>query len=131
MEIIPLITRRTIKQKVNIERLTTIAKEAAEQSGRGIVPAIKAPVPFANVEKSELEKKTTIFFHTNESARTLDEITSSQGELNIFIGPEGGWDETEVKFAMAHNFYLASLGKLILRAETAAIIASYLAVHLS
>ena len=51
------------------------------------------------------------------------------GDLNIFIGPEGGWSEKELEQAKMHNLKIKSLGARILRAETAAIISSFLVTY--
>jgi 16S rRNA (uracil1498-N3)-methyltransferase len=159
--IVPLITARTIKTRLNLERLNKIIIEASEQSGRVTIPEISEPIKF---EKAVMEAKgTNYFFHTDEdlsngSEGTLSEMawepsfakaTEGQGapvrrnlseggstyfsessvELNLWIGPEGGWTDEEVKLAKENGFKIASLGPLTLRAETAAIISAYLAVN--
>jgi len=67
------------------------------------------------------------FFHKDAQRFNPKEI---QGKIlqrvGIFIGPEGGWLDAELELAKERNFYIRSLGKLTLRAETAAIIASYI-----
>lgn len=126
--IIPLITKRTIRQKVNINRLKTIAKEAAEQSGRGVIPSIVEPTRFDSLVVEKNKSLLRLFYHTQEYIDTPKK--SDLSDINIFIGPEGGWDTSEVDLAKKFNFQFATLGKLTLRAETAAIVASYFAIHI-
>lgn len=126
-EIVPLVTKRTVKQNIKSSRLKKIIHEAAEQSGRGIVPALKKPIAFNAIQKTATNA-ANVFLHT-EQADKPPTIFPNSSALNIFIGPEGGWDESEILFAKSCGFQSATLGKLTLRAETAAIVASYLAVH--
>lgn len=123
-EIIPLITERTVKTGLNMERLRKIIREAAEQSGRGLVPRLHQAMEFKMVmDHAKLNDKNILF--DLSSTEKMTEATN----VGIFIGPEGGFSTSELEFAKEHNFIIASLGKLTLRAETAAIIASYLAGH--
>jgi 16S rRNA (uracil1498-N3)-methyltransferase len=119
-KIIPIITARTVKTGLNIERLQKIAKEASEQSGRSTVPEISEPVSFE--ESLKQAKGVNIFFDI--SGEVLKEKNNSI--INIWIGPEGGWIPEEIHKAKSAGFKIASLGKNILRGETAAIIATYL-----
>ncbi|HPS21575.1 MAG TPA: RsmE family RNA methyltransferase [Candidatus Paceibacterota bacterium] len=124
-KIVPIITDRTIKTGLKLDRLEKIAKEASEQSGRSIVPEISEPVSF---EKSlELINKTDLNILFDISGEKFSEINLNDFEkINIFIGPEGGWTDNEIKKMKNLNFKIASLGKLTLRAETAAIVSSFL-----
>lgn len=121
-EIVPIITERTIKTGLNMERLRKIIKEAAEQSGRGIVPKLHQVRDFRQVlDHAKLNDLNILFDPTGK------EKMGQAGKVGIFIGPEGGWSDDELKFAHENRFITASLSKLTLRAETAAIIASFLA----
>ena len=120
-EIAPMITDRTVKTGLNMSRLQKIIKEAAEQSGRGEIPALKEAIKF-----SEAIKNGGIVFDPSGDPFN---IQKSSNKLNIFIGPEGGFSENEIKLAKENNLYISSLGSLTLRAETAAIIASYLTIR--
>ncbi len=121
--IVPIISERTIKLGLNQERLEKIAKEAAEQSGRGMVPVILEPIFFEEAAKNVSGVSSNFLF--DSSGETFKE-TNLNGEIAIFIGPEGGWTEREISLARNNNMSIVSLGKLTLRAETAAIVASYL-----
>jgi 16S rRNA (uracil1498-N3)-methyltransferase len=126
-EIYPVISKRTVKLEVNMERLTKVAKEASEQSGRGIVPTIHDPVKFSEALLYAAPNDANYFFE--QGAPSFDRGVLSLRDMNrvgVFIGTEGGWDETEVAAAKQNLFHVASLGTLTLRAETAAIIATYL-----
>ncbi len=121
--IVPVISERTIKFGLNQERLEKIAKEAVEQSGRGMAPVILEPMYFEEAVTNTSEMDGVFFF--DSSGKPIKE-NSLNGEIAIFIGPEGGWTDLEVSLAKNNGFIIVSLGKLTLRAETAAIVASYI-----
>ncbi len=127
-KIVPIISERTIKTGLNIERLQKIAKEASEQCGRINIPEILEPI---NFDKSlELTNKNNLNILFDSSGESLGSLAAKSGNVNIFIGPEGGWTEKEIIEAKNLNFKIASLGSLTLRGETAAIIATYLISNL-
>ena len=128
-EITPIITARTVKLGLNKDRLKKIIKEAAEQSGRGILPKLNEAIIFDEAIKSAKENDLNLFF--NIGGKNVQHSMSNISKIGIFIGPEGGWDEEEIKKAQSSNgFTIVGLGKTILRAETAAVIASYQTVNL-
>lgn len=118
LTITPVISERTIKKGINLERLQKIAKEAAEQSGRGIVPKILEPIKF--IEALNTAVNPLIFDPTGK-----DSLSSTIQEISIFIGPEGGWGPKELELAKEKEVPIAPLTQTILRAETAAIIGVY------
>jgi 16S rRNA (uracil1498-N3)-methyltransferase len=128
-DIVPIITSRTIKLNLRKDRLEKIAREAAEQSGRGIIPALHDPInleeAISNVSK---EDSNLLLDSSGESSDDLKLLLPS-GKIGIWIGPEGGWTGEELDSAGKSGFKIVSLGKLTLRAETAAIVSTYLAVH--
>lgn len=126
-EIVPMLTTRTVKTALNIPRLEKIIKEAAEQANRGIVPKICPPITFEEALRQTKTNDTNIFFRP--SGLPLPEIKLEGPRVGIFIGPEGGWDDKETELAEKYQLNMATLGKLILRSETAAIIASYLILN--
>lgn len=126
-EIVPIIGKRTVKTALNIPRLEKIIKEAAEQSGRGIVPKISEPITLEKALELSKQNDCNVFFRP--SGLPLSKIKLQSPKVGIFIGPEGGWDDSETELAEKWQFTMASLGKLILRAETAAAIASYLVIN--
>jgi 16S rRNA (uracil1498-N3)-methyltransferase len=124
-EIIPLITSKTVKTDVKLERLWKIAKEAAEQSGRGRVPVVRSPSHFA-IAAQNAEPTTTHYLFDAAGKLLKRTQTKSSGRFAAWIGPEGGWSNEEIELGRAKGFELASLGPRVLRGETAAIIATYL-----
>lgn len=131
VSIVPLLTHRTVKQDIRVDRLQQIAREAAEQSGRGIVPVVRDPLSFVDALQESVKHDQNFFFHTRiEGGLIAKHPCVPQGKLGVFVGPEGGWDEEEVSLAQASTHLLfQTLGTFILRGETAAIIATYLAVY--
>ena len=129
-EIVPIITERTIKLNIRQDRLVKIIKEASEQSGRGKVPILHEPVNFAeSVGKAGEENILNIFFDRSGESFSGLERPDNVGRIGIWIGPEGGWTDKEIGLAQKARFKTINLGKLTLRAETAAITASYVVVH--
>lgn len=127
-EIVPIICKNTVKLGLNLKRLEKIAKEASEQCGRGILPKILTPMKFEEALNKTKNFKLKILF--DASGENFSKIKEKPDQIAIFVGPEGGWDEKEIELAKKENFKILNLGKLNLRAETAAAIGSFLAVNL-
>ena len=129
-EIVPLITRRTIKTHLKRERLEKIAKEAAEQSGRGIVPMVHEERSFEDVLETATKNELHYFFDFGGKDFSLAKNGSSSAQnISLYIGPEGGWDEQEHDAAKKAGMNIVSLGSRVLRGETAAIVATFLATR--
>jgi len=124
LRIVPIITARTVKQAIKQGRLKKIAHEAAEQCGRGIVPEIASPMTLKAAMKEAVDLDVNYFFDTSGEDYSRPKILSAS--VGLWIGPEGGWEDFELEAAKENKFIIASLGKLILRAETAATVATYL-----
>ncbi len=125
-EIVPVISKRTIKLNLRNERLEKIAREAAEQSGRGVVPKLHQMMGFeAALNHAKENNSENMFFDISGKKPEFEKNNNSVG---VFIGPEGGWEDFEIKKAQKMGFRVVSLSKLTFRAETAAIIAIYLSV---
>lgn len=120
--IVPVISQRTIKKDVKLERLREIAKEAAELSGRGVVPEISEPMKLEQALQTAQGKK--YFFDADGEG--LDSRLREKDALALFIGPEGGWSDEESEYAKRAGCEIASLGPRVLRGETAAIVATFL-----
>lgn len=130
-EITPVITKRTVKFGLNYERLNKIIKEAAEQSGRGILPKLNEVINFEwAVATAKNSNDTNLFFDINERLVDTGLRRGFKSKIGVFVGPEGGWSEEEIEIAKNANFTFASLGKTTLCAETAAIAASYMTCNL-
>jgi len=129
-EIIPVLTKRTVvkledkkKEQKKLERWQAIAEAAAKQSGRGIIPKVCEAVKFIEaVRQAEQLDEALIPY---ELAEGMDEarerIRGLKGKKNIgiFIGPEGGFEEEEIALATSAGIHPITLGKRILRTETA------------
>lgn len=119
-----MLTQRTERKELkNRERMLAIIREAAEQSGRGILPVLEEMQ-----ELSSLRLSPTLGFnlvpYELERGKNLTELISDwdrKTRLNIFIGPEGGFDKNEVEALKGAGWQVCSLGPLILRTETAGI----------
>lgn len=130
-EIIPMITRRTIvklednKLTKKLNRWQNIAESAAKQSGRGIIPKIKKPMDFsAALNYSRLLQCNLIPYERAkgmDAARKLIESAADKESIGIFIGPEGGFDTAEIELAMKAGVEPMTLGRRVLRTETAGI----------
>jgi len=124
--IVPIISDRTIKTGLKIDRLEKIIKEASEQSGRGILPKLSETVSFSEALSLSKNNDINLFFDISGEKLTKENMNNKVG---IFIGPEGGWTEGEISLAKENECRIVTLGPLTLRGETAAIIATYLAVN--
>ncbi len=127
-EIVPIICKRTIKTGLNLERLKKIIIEATEQSQRGILPKLISPKKFKDAIEIAKDFDLKILFDI--SGKNFFEIKFEKPQkIAIFIGPEGGWDRKEIELAKKESFKILNLGNLNLRAETAATVASFLAIN--
>jgi 16S rRNA (uracil1498-N3)-methyltransferase len=126
--LIPVVTQRTVAERVKLERLETIAIEAAEQCGRTRVPQIVERIPLKR-SIAELDPARHLYF-ADEGGGDPPAATFAEGPAMILIGPEGGFTEEERAFVRASGASPISLGPRILRAETAALaaLAAFMAV---
>lgn len=129
-EIVPVMTKRTVvklseEKKINkrLERWQSIAYAAAKQCDRGIIPTVHKPVSYeeALAMADQLDYNVIPYeLQTGmEEARKIVDQACRQRSLGIFIGPEGGFEPEEVERAMTRNIHPMTLGKRILRTETA------------
>jgi 16S rRNA (uracil1498-N3)-methyltransferase len=126
--LVPVITQRTIAERVRLDRLESIAIEAAEQCGRTRVPQIVEPMPLRRFIE-EIDPARHLYF-ADESGGDAVAATFAEGPAAILVGPEGGFTEEERAFVRASGASPISLGPRILRAETAALaaLAAFMAV---
>lgn len=140
--LIPIVgTRSVVKiscevEKKKVLRWQKIAAEAAKQSGRSTVPVILPPQPVLRlVEESKAERKLLLSENRGRYLKDIlvegPAISSDEGtpSVLILVGPEGGWTEGEENKALDRGFEAVSLGKQILRSETAALAALALVSH--
>jgi 16S rRNA (uracil1498-N3)-methyltransferase len=126
--IVPVLSGRTVKLGIKRDRLMKIAREAAEQSGRGVIPEVSEPMKFKDALREARSNDANVFFEIG--AAPLDgPALKEKVKVGTFIGPEGGWTEEELSAAADAGFAVAGLGSTTMRAETAAIVAVFLAVQ--
>jgi 16S rRNA (uracil1498-N3)-methyltransferase len=119
--LLPVITERTIVERVKLDRLRSIAIEAAEQCNRTSVPAIDEPVPLASFLKGLFGR---ILYFADETGGEAAAKAFKPGPAVILTGPEGGFtDDERAAIRAAPGAVPISLGSRILRAETAALAA--------
>lgn len=104
-------------------RLQRIALEAAKQSGRGIVPAVRPPMPFKQAIGEAAKAGSVLFFYEKGRHSLKQALDSAGDELFLFIGPEGGFAPEEAALAEGLGALPLTLGRRILRTETAPIAA--------
>jgi len=140
--IVPLIARRTDSHLAAAavkrhERWERIARQASEQARRSSPPEIGSPVKFKDLgqslrfAKAQTEPSNSLRIVLAESEhkqRLRDVIVAPSDNIILAVGPEGGWAIEELHWFRENGWAIASLGDTILRAETAAIIASALAL---
>lgn len=127
--LIPVITQRTIAERVRLDRFESIAIEAAEQCGRTRLPEIAGPIDLKALLANRDERRP-LYFADEAGGQPVAEAFRS-GPALILIGPEGGFtDEERALVRATPNVVPVSLGPRILRAETAALasLAAYMAV---
>lgn len=128
-EIVPVATKRCVvkldakKEASKIQRWQAIAEAAAKQSKRAVVPVIRPvqTIKEAVVNASAMEHKMIPYELAEgmESSRKAFEEIEAGSSVAIFIGPEGGFEESEIAMAKEAGMIPISLGKRILRTETA------------
>ena len=110
---------KSLKKK--LERWQKIAASAAEQSGRGRIPEVRVVSSYAAALEQAAKADKALMFYENEQATTLRMALESSPfrTVSLLTGPEGGLEEREVEQARAAGLQVCTLGKRILRCETA------------
>lgn len=127
-EIVPVETKRSIvkippaKAKAKVERWNKIAESAAKQSGRGLIPVVTEPMNFKKASEVFADCDLPIVAYELENKTSLKDVllkNTSAKTVNIFIGPEGGIDDSEIEVLKKAGGISVTLGPRILRTETA------------
>ena len=123
----PVITKRTVARRVNLDRMRANAIEAAEQSGRLSVPEIREPMALDALLRSWPSARRLLFCDEGGDAvpiaKALD-VAGRQAQWGVLTGPEGGFDREERESIRQCSFVLpVTLGPRIMRADTAALAA--------
>ena len=134
--IIPVITDNTVvkigdkAEKKNL-RWNKIAEAAAKQCGRGKIPHVDKILSFKDAVETSKTLDGAIIPYENERKKNIREFVKSfRGKsIGIFIGPEGGFSENEITLCVENNISSVSLGKRILRTETAGLVTSVILLY--
>lgn len=136
-KLVPIIYTRSVVKDLSenkIERYKKISISASSQSWRADIMPIENPQKFTEVINKLNNQKDTlnILPYESEENNTIYQTINNKNikNINIFIGPEGGFDNTEIYLAIKNDFKIVTLGKNILRVETAGIVASSIVLSL-
>jgi 16S rRNA (uracil1498-N3)-methyltransferase len=126
-EIIPFESSRTVvKVNTNINkkiiRWKKILQEASEQCKRTVVPCIHDPIKFKQIKEYQNDLNFVAYEDLNNPREFAKELKIGKN-VNLVIGPEGGFSKDEVEYLNNNGFVSVRLGKRILRAETASMYA--------
>ena len=127
--VVPVETARCVvkldrkKAESKRARWQAISESAAKQSGRSVIPEIAMPMKYAAALKEAADSDVRLIPYENaegmERTRKILESVQPGQKIAVFIGPEGGFEETEIRQAEEAGFEAVTLGKRILRTETA------------
>ena len=124
-KIVPIVSERSIIREVRgpkLERFRQIAREASEQCGAVVVTEVAPSLSFSQaLQTLGREGGVRLIAYEGEEDRELEEYLDDK--VNLFIGPEGGWSQEEIIMAREAGCLTVTLGRRILRAETAALAA--------
>ena len=127
-EIRPVISERCVvrlsgeRAEKRVARWQEIVVSACEQSGRNIVPKVLPLTTYAQALQ-QLPQETTKLLMSLNRAQKLSDIRPQSGKVVFMVGPEGGWTEKEEQQAFDAGFQSVTLGKRVLRSETASLAA--------
>jgi 16S rRNA (uracil1498-N3)-methyltransferase len=121
--IVPIELKRNVvkweknESKNKMDRYQKIMQEAAEQSKRTFVPKLETIIKLNEID--QYKSDINLVAYENEKDKPMRDYVKSNQSVTIICGPEGGFDEREVEYLLNNGFISVSLGKRILRAETA------------
>lgn len=127
-EIRPVISERCVvrlsgeRAEKRVARWQEIVVSACEQSGRNIVPKVLPVTTYAQALQ-QLPQETTKLLMSLNRAQKLGDVQPQSGKVVFMVGPEGGWTEKEEQQAFDADFQSVTLGKRVLRTETASLAA--------
>lgn len=127
-EIRPVLTRRCVSRpdeksaEKKRARYNKIALEAAQQSGRGIVPEVCKMTSLETAVKSD-DSELKLLFYEGGGERLRRLVTPQIKSVSLYIGPEGGFEKEETELLLSHGAVAATLGARILRTQTAPVAA--------
>lgn len=127
--IVPVLTDRCVSRpdsksaEKKIQRYQKIASQAAMQSRRAIIPQVSSLTELKKLPEILKDFDKAILFYEGGGETLKSIITENDKKIAVFTGPEGGFEEREVKLLTDSGAVCATLGKRILRAETAPLVA--------
>jgi 16S rRNA (uracil1498-N3)-methyltransferase len=128
VRIAPVLTRFTVARGDHVARWRRVALAAAKQCGRTRIPIVDAPRPLATALRDDWPGLRLLAWE-DEAAVRLADVPGSPRAVTMLVGPEGGFEGAEVAAARAAGFTTVTLGRRVLRAETAAVVATALCQH--
>ncbi|MEG2813444.1 MAG: RsmE family RNA methyltransferase [Oscillospiraceae bacterium] len=132
--VVPILTKYCVSRPTKedfakkLVRYQKIAYEASKQCGRGIIPEICQLETFENAVTKRFEGQSILYYEKG-GENTNRIIRQDTTNCNLFIGSEGGFFEEEIEFAKKNDIKIGTLGKLILRCETAPIVSISLVLN--
>ncbi len=129
-EIIPVITKRVVvkledkkKEEKKLERWQAIAEGAAKQSGRGMIPRVRHFMTYQEAITAASGMELALVPYENamgmQNTRNIMSNLNNLNSVGVLIGPEGGFEESEIELAKENKIIPITLGNRILRTETA------------
>lgn len=124
-KIVPFLSDFTEEDKFNLERMRRVAKEACKQCGRSVQCDIEPLTDFNGVLEMLKDYDCVVMPYENATCGRMGDVKGLKeaGRIAVIIGSEGGFSENEVALAKAQGAQIVSLGRRILRCETAGLVA--------
>lgn len=120
---VPLMSERSIRNNFNLDRARKIVQEASEQCGRSNIPVVREPITLQEATQ-DYAATINLFICEKGGKYNLAENLSEEDKYGVMIGPEGGWSNTEKQFFADLKLPHLHINDFVLRAETAAVVAS-------
>ena len=136
-KVVPVLSKRCVSRPdeksfaKKIQRWQKIAEEAAKQCGRGKIPEVGGQMDFRAAVTEYSNGKTGILFYECGGTALSDIVDRNVRELDVFVGCEGGFEAEEAELALEYGIVCATLGKRILRCETAPVAALAVLMNLT
>ena len=135
-EFVPVISNRTISRRsvmnnARYKRWMRVVIHAAEQSGRGKIPQLHDIMSLDDALERASYRGSSFMMWESETSKFLRGVEATMGNhVNLFVGPEGGFNKDEVDLAVSHGTHTVSLGDRVLRSETAGVISAALVLFM-
>ncbi|NNE29512.1 MAG: 16S rRNA (uracil(1498)-N(3))-methyltransferase [Saprospiraceae bacterium] len=125
-QITPLKCRHSERKSLRIDRLQRIIQSAAKQSEKVFFPKLSMMMDFQSFIEEDHSEEIMLMAHLDEKITLIDRTSVGKKSVLMLVGPEGGFQDSEVELAISNDFELVSLGDYRLRTETAGIVAASL-----